>query len=84
MKQQFKIEGYGLLDYSQKLQEGILLGYRLNIEDNSTAPINFGSFMHVVLEKDDEIADVMTEVTPEIEPQVEPEVSKGKPGRKAK
>lgn len=44
-----RIESYNLPDFLMDLQEAVLDGYRLNIEDNDCYPHNFGTIYSVVM-----------------------------------
>lgn len=48
MKDALLIEAYSLVEYSTKLQEAILAGYRLDIESNANCPVQYGGFFHTI------------------------------------
>lgn len=91
MNQQTKrIEAYSIHDYSALLQEAVLEGYRLNLEDSEKFPLQIGVGFYAVMDKKGIITEAERQCIIEDVTKSQLEFSVGvttpamKPGRKPK
>ena len=89
MQQELKrVEAYSLMEFSQKVQEAILEGYRFDFDSIQNCPQSFGSYLSAGMLKGvpkvqaKEVAEEVTEeVTREVTEKVVQEQPKGRKGK---
>lgn len=51
-----RIEAYDIATFASKIQEAVLAGYKLNLEDNDKYPIQVGIGIYATMDKDEFIS----------------------------
>lgn len=72
MDNTYKIEEYGLANFSKALEQAVLAGYRVDLNKNETVPQSYGGFHECLLVRETSTdlpvppESVVTEVVPEV------------------
>lgn len=88
--QQKRIEAYNIADFVKQIQDAVLEGYKLNLEDNEKYPLQIGVGFYATLDKTETVSELVQEAVKKITEnitegkEIVQVLQSSKPGRKPK
>ena len=66
-----RIEAYSIADFVKQIQEAVLEGYRINLEDNEKYPLQIGVGFYATLDKVVSVSELVRESVKNIQEDIE-------------